>query len=1373
MKIVKKNLFLIFGIAGIVVSSFSGIIILSTRSLNYEKIYNYEYKYNKNGDILVNFVLSKEFAGKIVRSKFQNKNFDSEFVSFEVDKLGNLTINHPLNLDDSFKLTSIDIQGYQIFKATYENAPIFKPVFWNTVTEKLQFNKNLTANRDVFLILKNEEGYKIEKNVNVDSTGASSKLTSSLLNLDQKLALRGIYFFDEKTKMNQPINLNDLFVEFDVKKPLKNLVKNSEQAKILLPKNTESSKNETIQEKKFSIIQKVAQNEDAVDVYFNFIDPELTSSNLVLTINSEDGQTKLTSKYGYFDFDKKLYHFSFDKILTNKKYYLSNIHYYDSKNKLNDIKIQNNIEDFSFVKYFEPIKLKEIKQLKSDFIDQIWANLELEDENKTLKQGDIVKIFASEGEKNIESIGEILEEADKLFLKFHFNVLPNKQIEIKKLEPFKIQKKLWLEKENGSEFHKNIAKTNLFSLENKIELKQIEQTNFDSLKMDLTSDQINLDRIQVNVNFNEKDAKTNKTVATNFKNFNSKLVFDNINLENNKKYLINKVNFRQNNKVVPIDFSNNFVFDTAILTLKELKFKEFSTDKLVVSAKILNNNGKKLVLVLKSNNEIFRSISNKIQGEDAEFVFEKIDSNRIFTFEKIETDEKWVAVNKFEIKIEPKGIEVVKDSAKFTDLTINSANFSVELKSLDNVFDENQIISAVLTTEKGEKTGKFQGRIKKTNKKWVLNFNFIGLKSETKYKIQQLFFNNKPEKAWKNYNLNNQQGAFYDANGQNAEKFEFITIKNTVGLTISDESSSPFDKKRTLKIQFTGGNKFSAKQAKLVFREIGNSTNKELESEFFEKNGKNDNKTIINLEKTNTFYELVAVRNSDNTRITVDKSQSSKIIVNEIFKDSIPVFSSQHPNSIDAIIPFNDNLGKIKENDKAKIIYKNSKNETFEVEATVENSSQNNQISNKNKTNLQYLKLKFQDLTINEKYQIETIEFGNEQKINYYNKENSEKFSFQSELNLVNGLKLDEKNKLLNLEVYSNFDLSQSNLFFNLELKNQEKQDYFLKFYKAQIEKLSNSATNSAHKKSNFHFKFSFNFLKSEIEKIKTGNYIIKSFNWKQNPKKEILEIKNSATTIKLTSFDDIRTEMDKKWAEFAKQNLWKFPQEISESEIQLALTKTNSTLFSDLKIVKDEKLTTYLEPRYELNYLGNTFTGFLKKEHFNYVNYNILKNPRQIWGFGDTKYSTYFGYKYRPENVFDEGNTYWYLDNNWSDKASEFKMIPQNVRQYPHGYYVETFRLRFFDNGDYTPVHKNNWWHDYISVSYEDMEGKIHQLPKENIAKPEKIIGVGGQLSVTVNVKKRLKKIIIYFNNKMGNKYISIARIHFVGIANKNKDFN
>ncbi|CNS03579.1 Uncharacterised protein [Salmonella enterica subsp. enterica serovar Typhimurium str. DT104] len=314
-------------------------------------------------------------------------------------------------------------------------------------------------------------------------------------------------------------------------------------------------------------------------------------------------------------------------------------------------------------------------------------------------------------------------------------------------------------------------------------------------------------------------------------------------------------------------------------------------------------------------------------------------------------------------------------------------------------------------------------------------------------------------------------------------------------MTISDESSSPFDKKRTLKIQFIGGNKFSAKQAKLVFREIGNSTNKELESEFFEKNGKNDNKTIINLEKTNTFYELVAVRNSDNTRITVDKSQSSKIIVNEIFKDSIPVFSSQHPNSIDAIIPFNDNLGKIKENDKAKIIYKNSKNETFEVEATVENSSQNNQISNKNKTNLQYLKLKFQDLTINEKYQIETIEFGNEQKINYYNKENSEKFSFQSELNLVNGLKLDEKNKLLNLEVYSNFDLSQSNLFFNLELKNQEKQDYFLKFYKAQIEKLSNSATNSAHKKSNFHFKFSFNFLKSEIEKIKTGNYIIKSFN--------------------------------------------------------------------------------------------------------------------------------------------------------------------------------------------------------------------------------------------------------------------------------------
>ncbi|WP_258554021.1 hypothetical protein [Mesomycoplasma flocculare] len=395
------------------------------------------------------------------------------------------------------------------------------------------------------------------------------------------------------------------------------------------------------------------------------------------------------------------------------------------------------------------------------------------------------------------------------------------------------------------------------------------------------------------------------------------------------------------------------------------------------------------------------------------------------------------------------------------------------------------------------------------------------------------------------------------------------------------------------------------------------------------------------------------------------------------------------------------------------------------------------------------------------------------QKINYYNKENSEKFSFNNKLNLINNLKLDEKNKALNMEVSSNFDLSKTDLFFDAQLKNQEKQDLFIKLYKAQIEKVNQENTNQSSTKSNFRFKLSFNFQKPEIEKIKTGNYTVQSFSWKQNPKKEIFEPKNENSTIKLTSFDDIQKELDTKWTDFARQNRWKFSWEITEQEIEKALN-TNSFLFSELKIIDDEKpLSTNLEPRYQLNYLGNIFNGFLKKEHFNYVNYSTIKNPKEIWGFGDTKYSTYFSYKYRPENVFGQGNTYWYLDNSWSENPTEFKMIPQNVRQYPHGYYVEIFRLRFFDNSNYTPVGKNNWWQEYISISYEDNEGKMQQLPKENIRKPDRIVGIDDQLSVTVNMKKRVKKIVIRFNNKMGNKYISIGRINFAGFANKNKDFN
>ncbi|MXR56491.1 hypothetical protein DR094_00505 [Mycoplasma flocculare] len=1372
----RKIILLISTISAILATSFVGIIILRAKSSNYEKFYNFEYKYDKNGDILLNFNLDKNFASKIAKAKFLNKNLDSEFVSFQVDKSGNLAINHPFNLDDSFKLVAIEIQKRSIFKTSYDKAPIFKSVSWDSQAAKLQFNKNLTANQEVFLVLKNEDGFQIEKKVAIDTLGQSSKLTSKTLNLDQKLALRGIYFIDQKTKANQPINLNDLFVEFDSQKAAKNPLENQEKSEILTPiKDTTIIKNSEKVEKKFSIIKDVELSENGVNIHFNFIDPELISANLVLTINSEDGHTKLTSKYGYFDFDRQLYHFSFAEIPGNNKYFLSNIYYYDAKNKLNEIRFQNSIENFSFIKYFEPVKLSKIQLLKSDFIDQVFANLELEDENELLKQGDQIKVFADNEGKNIESIGEIVEKTGKILLNFHFHVLPNKKINIKKLEPLKIKKKLWFKNANGSEFHKKIKKPEQFSLENKIEFKNLEQTSLNSLKIDLISENISLENAQISVNFNEKSDISGKIIATNYQKFNPKLIFDNINLEKNKKYLINKVNLRQKGQNISINFSDNFIFDTTVLTLKELKFKEFSENKLVVSAKILNNDSKNLTLVLKNNSKTFKSTASKIEKESVEFSFENVNSNRIFTFDKIETDKRWIASQKFEIGVEPKGIEVGKTNNNFTNLTINSANFSAELKSLDNVFSENQIVSAILAGDNNLEKTKFQGRIKKDNDKWVLNFNFNGLKSDKKYKIQQLFFNHKPEKAWKNYNLNNQEGVFYDSSVNKKDQFEFSTIKNTVGLTIFDETSSPFDKKRTLKIQLTDENKFNKKQAKLIFRESGNSDNKEIESDFFGETEKKDYKAEVSLEKTNTFYELVAIKTAENEKITVDKSQSSKIIASDIFKETLPLFSSNHPNSTEVIIPFDDKIGKIKENDKAKVTYKNSKNETFESEATVENSNQENKTSNENDKNLQYLKAKFQDLNVNEKYQIETIEFGTETKTNYYNnKENQEKFSFENDINLVDNLKMDEKNKSINLEASANFDLSKTALFFDLQLKSQDNQGVFIKLYKAKAEKINQTETNTNDQKGKFRFKFSFDFLKSEIQKIKTGNYTLQSFSWKQNPKKEALEIKNINSTIKLTSFDDIGKEIEKKWVDFAKQNRWKFPSEISETEIQNALTKTDSALFSDLKIINgnEKNLSSYLQPRYELNYLGCSFSGFLKKENFNFVNYNIQKNPKEIWGFGDTKYSTYLSYKYRPEEVFGHGNTYWYLDNDRSDKGSEFKMIPQNVSQYPHGYYVEAFRLRFFDNSDYTPVNKNNWWKDYISVSYEDNEGKTHKLEKDSIGQPYQIVGINSQLSLTINIKKRLKKIIINFNNKMGNKYIAIGRVNFVGFANKNKDF-
>lgn len=1333
----------------------TSIIILGQNSSNYLKLYNYEYKYNKNGDILASFNLDKNFASKIAKSKFINKNNDSEFVSFEVDKTGTLAINHPTNLDESFKLTSIEIQGKPIFKTDYENAPIFKPVMWNNTTEKLQFNKNLTANRNVFLILKNESGYSVKKNIAVDSLGQSTQLNSNSLDLEQKLAIREIYFFDEKTKSEQPINLNDLFVEFAGKKVVENLA------------NQSNPENVSVPEKKFSIIKSVEQNDEAVDIYFNFIDPEITSSNLVLTINSEDGQTKLSSKYGYFDFEKKLYHFVFDKILPNNKYLLSNIYFIDSKNKLNEIKIQNNIESFTFVKHFEPIKIKEIKHLKSNFIDQICGVLELQDENSTLKQGDKIKLFASENQKEFESIGEVFEEKGKIFLKFHFNILPNKSVKIEKLEPYEIKKKLWLKNTEKPIFHEKLAKSNLFSLENKIKLDKIQQLNLDSFQMNLVSETIDLNGVQVKVDLNEKDNQNRKTVATNYKKFNNDLAFDNIHFENNKKYVINTVNFRQNDKIVPIDFSSNFVFDTSVLTLKELKFKDFSENKLIISGKILNNNSKNLTLILRDKNQTFKSSSVKTSGENVEFTFENIDSNRIFDFDSIETDEKWISTQNFKVSIEPKGIEIVKNGDNFTNLTINSANFSAELKSSDNVFSENQTVSAVLTTEKNDKSETFQGKITKKDQKWMLNFNFSGLKSETKYKIQRLSFNTKPEKAWKNYKLNGLEGVFYDSSIEKANQFEFSTIKNTVGLTVFDQTESPFTKERELKIELTDKNKFKENKAKLIFQEAESSTGKEIASEFFVEN-ESVIKTKITLEKTNTFYELVAIQTSDNERIKVEKSQSIKIFANDIFEQGTPIFSSNNLNSVDGIIPFADKSQKIKENDKAKITYKTKDGESLEAEATVENSQQK---SGKPEENLQYLRVKFQNLKVNQKYQIETIEFGTEKKINYFNKENTEKFSFENKIDLVDNLKIDEKTGVVSFDVSSNVDLSKNTQLFDLELQHQEKEDSLVKLFRAKIEKVNNSNLEANRIRSHFQFKLSFTFAKSEIEKIKTGNYKIKSFSWNQSRNKQILDTGMLKSVIKLTSFDDIRKEIAQKWTEFAKENRWKFVSEISETEIENVL-KSNSSLFSNLKITKEKNFPNYLQPQYQLDYLGSQFSEFLEKQNFNFVDYNILKNPGQIWGFGDTKYSTYFSYKYRPENVFGQGNTYWYHDNYGNQSGTEFKMIPKNVSQYPHGFYVEGVRLRFFENSDYTPINRKDWWKDYISVSYEDVDGKIHELDKENIGDPSKIAEIDKQLSLTITVKKRLKKLIFRFNNKMGNKYIAIARIHFAGFANKNKDF-
>ncbi|QDI64453.1 DUF1410 domain-containing protein [Ureaplasma parvum] len=463
------------------------------------------------------------------------------------------------------------------------------------------------------------------------------------------------------------------------------------------------------------------------------------------------------------------------------------------------------------------------------------------------------------------------------------------------------------------------------------------------------------------VTFN-KNGGTLKQVNVNLLKENGKwLIKGKINnLEPNSTYVLNSINITKPSNVyedldVSIENKRNISFTTQFgpsILNELLSTNEINVDSQTINATFsgVNDqyNGRRVKLIYRDqNNELYESnIVNLKKGmQKYNFTLSGLIANRNYTFIKIQINDDKNNSQYIDLKKQNTVNNSFKRNPSTTsiewstplNITYNSAELNIKLKSVDQIFETNQSVIVYLENKNNGQISQWTRKISEVNSnKTVATINVetgATLNEQTEYKLLKVEFVQKPRLAYENLLPGN-------IIINNNENYKFRTISGPTTIVNITSNDNINNTTQTIKLTVSGVNdNYAGRKIKLAY--------------------KDNNEQIVwtkevTLENNKKIYDLVL----DKDLITNREYKLFKAQITDS-KDTNTVFNDLSINGVShkfGINPYNTNLSidysnwvtNLTENSATINVKVNSTDQVFEnnqiVEATFVSTSNPSEI---------------------------------------------------------------------------------------------------------------------------------------------------------------------------------------------------------------------------------------------------------------------------------------------------------------------------------------------------------------------------------------------------------------------------------------------
>ncbi|CAT05123.1 Uncharacterised protein [Mesomycoplasma conjunctivae] len=1111
------------------------------------------------------------------------------------------------------------------------------------------------------------------------------------------------------------------------------------------------------------------KNDQKINVIFNN-NNDFANQNIELEIvDFEDQNQIIKARLDSFDSTFQTYKFNAN-LENNKKYILKKV--------TNLTTNQNFDENYIFVVHDNAINITNFQQLESDDLTKIKGSFELNGGNDLFESDDQIELTFANDNGDAKVVSRPINRNNQFLVNFALPAKINQEFFLKEIKVIKSEKPI---DNSDSIIWKSTENSNLI-VNNKIIINNYWIDKENNFIFDIDYKHLDLSKAQVKASYLEGDSTAE--LETEDTNFEAKLKL--ITNKKNANLVAKKLHIRDNfSNTISIDIDNNLRIVNDVSVVQNIYKTTLNNNNLKLGLELINpinlNSNLKIKLVNQNDeSEFFESKSFLQNDSKIDFQFDNIPSNRLLKIDGFNPQDSKIILAKSlnnNIELPYQNFDInLDDNLNTSEITSNSAKLKISFTSKESVFSENQQIIAIFkskTNNSDQKSAQAQVLLTKNNQKWELDFQLNNLDSKTEYYLETLAFANKPQKAWKDYQVGATLHSFFE--NKDATKFKFETQNNLLGFNIDDFSEKPFTKNRSLKINFINDNdltKYQNKKIKLIFKDGQND--QASTSEIAIQQGQREYKTTIDLNHENKVYSLSEIKIIDSgsqPSQQVDQEQSFSIVARNILKDSKVIYTNDSFNNTKISIPFVDVANSINVNEWTEIKL-----------STEQNPGQGRLYTGYvvEKEGKKYLEFEILDIDINQKYHINYVGIVKENNLNFFEKTQinfPDSFSFQNDFKLVNNSNYDSQKGTISFNIKSDFDLIKLKNGLNIKYQIDDKH---VNFFANQIEikktpQVTNFSQDSSTTSNNI-YEVIAKFSSDQVKNLKTAKYKLVDFYWQDKTKNKLPSTTKNKFELDLSNFTsehtfedlfDLKEKINKVWKDFWRINNWKMAADIKDEKLNEYL-KTNFKFPVNAEIQVKNLFQGILEPKYQISYMGNSFDLKANPLQFNFVNLNADPNASKIWGFGSTTASWYWGKRYAPSDVLRKNNDYWYKDNPGPGKTVDFHLIPQNVRSFPYGVYVHQLEFQFFKDGRYVPFERKDWWKKYITITYTNINDEEKTITGEHQSTP---FTNSDRVVYRMNIKDRVKRIKISFDTSLGNQWISIFKLNFLGFA-RNKDF-